>query len=98
MTDESVLLVYPPSQWGYIDRFCQPLGSLTLGSILRDAGIKVKVIDLSGEGWTPQQLYAHMKEENYTHVGATILTPFRDIGYGILKAAKKINIEWGRAL
>jgi anaerobic magnesium-protoporphyrin IX monomethyl ester cyclase len=91
MSNESVLLVYPPSQWGYIDRFCQPLGALTLGSILRDAGIKVKVIDLSGEGWNPQQLYKHMKEENYTHVGATILTPFRDVGYGILKAAKKIN-------
>jgi len=67
MSKESVLLVYPPSQWGYIDRFCQPLGALTLGSILKEAGIKVKVIDLSGEGWTPQQLYSHMKEEHHNN-------------------------------
>ncbi len=93
MNEISVLLIYPPNKWGNIDRFCQPLGVLTLGSALKEAGIKVSVLDLAAEGWPKDKLEQYITEGNFTHVGITILTPFREVAYSILSLAKKINPE-----
>ncbi|MFW9924859.1 MAG: B12-binding domain-containing radical SAM protein [Candidatus Thorarchaeota archaeon] len=90
MANESVLLIHPPFIWGVSDRFCQPLGVLTLASALKEAGIKVVVLDLAAEGWPPQKFAQYLRENKFTHIGVTIISPFRDIAYSILKLAKKI--------
>lgn len=91
MSEESVLLVYPPGHWGEIERFCQPLGILWLASILKQEGIKVKAVDLSAEGWPPNRMAKFIAQGDFTHVGTTIVTPFRKVGYDILKMTKKID-------
>lgn len=87
----SVLLLFMPSKWGEVEKFCQPLGILTLGAILKNAGIWVQVIDLSAEGWSKKQLIKKMCNHNFTHVGITLLTPTRKIGYEIFKTCKILN-------
>jgi radical SAM superfamily enzyme YgiQ (UPF0313 family) len=91
MSEENVLLIYPPFEWGTKDLFCQPLGVLTLGAALKEAGINVQVVDLAGEGWQPKKLARFIAEGDFTHVGTTVITPFRDIAYSILDIAKTIN-------
>ncbi len=93
MTDESILLIFPPNQWGYVDRFCQPLGILTLASVLRDAGIKVIALDLGAEGWSKEKFIDYVANGNFTQIGVTVTTPFRKFAYSILSIAKKINPE-----
>lgn len=93
MSKESVLLVFPPEKWGNIERFCQPLGLLTLGTILKNEGIEVSVIDLSAEGWSPSRMAKFIEEKEFTHVGVTVITPFRKVAYSILQIAKKINFN-----
>jgi len=91
MSEESVLLVFPPEKWGNIERFCQPLGLLTLGTVIKREGIEVIVVDLSAEGWSPSKMAKFIAEKEFTHVGVTVITPFRKIAYSILQIAKKIN-------
>ena len=93
MSEESVLLIFPSSAWGEIERFCQPLGILWLASMLKQEGIDVTAVDLSAEGWYPRKLAQFISQGNFTHVGATILTPFRHVPYFIFQLAKKINPE-----
>ena len=85
MSEESVLLIFPPSAWGEIERFCQPLGILWLTSMLKQEGIDVTAVDLSAEGWYPRKLAQFISQGNFTHVGATILTPFRHVPYFIFQ-------------
>ncbi len=91
MSKESVLLVFPPEKWGSVERFCQPLGLLTLGTIIKREGIEVMVVDLSAEGWSPSRMAKFIEEKEFTHVGTTVITPFRKVAYSILQIAKKIN-------
>lgn len=91
MSEENVLLIHPPFQWGVIDRFCQPLGVLILASALKKEGIKVTVLDLAAEGWLPKQLANYLSQNSFTHIGITTLTPFREIAYSILRMIKAIN-------
>ena len=93
MRDESILLIFPPNQWGNIERFCQPLGILTLASVLRDAGIKVTALDLGAEGWSKEKFQDYVINGNFTQIGITVLTPFRKFAYSILSLVKKINPE-----
>jgi len=91
MSEENVLLIHPPFQWGVIDRFCQPLGVLILASALKKEGIKVTVLDMAAEGWSPKKLVNYLSQNNFTHIGITTISPFREIVYSILRMAKKIN-------
>jgi anaerobic magnesium-protoporphyrin IX monomethyl ester cyclase len=91
MVAESVLLIFPPDRWGHKDRFCQPLGVLTLGTELKMAGIETSVLDLSAEGWSKEKLRKYLIRGNFTHLGITITTPFRHLAYSILKLAKELN-------
>jgi len=91
MSDEKVLLIFPPSSWGHIERFAQPLGILMLVTILQQEGIDVVALDLSAEGWHPKKLASYIAEGSFTHVGVTVLTRVRKISYDILEIAKKIN-------
>ncbi len=91
MSEEKVLLIFPPDNWGNIDRFCQPLGILMLATILKQEGIDVVVVDLSAEGWYPKKLAKFISDGGFTHVGVTVMTPFRNVAYSILQIAKKIN-------
>ncbi len=91
MSDISILLVFPPEKWGNIERFCQPLGILTLATILEREGINVSVIDLSAEGWSPLKMANFIADGDFTHIGVTILTPFRHIAYSILQIAKRVK-------
>jgi radical SAM superfamily enzyme YgiQ (UPF0313 family) len=91
MTEYSVLLVYPPSNWEETELFCQPLGVLTLAAILKEAGIEVQVIDLSAEGWSKDKFRDYFKSKAFTHIGLSVLTPNRNIVYEIFELAKEIN-------
>ncbi|MFX1438082.1 MAG: B12-binding domain-containing radical SAM protein [Promethearchaeota archaeon] len=91
MVEEKVLLVFPPSNWGYIDRFAQPLGILMLATILKQEEIDVTVLDLSAEGWFPKKLASFITNGSFTHVGITVLTRNRNIAFYILEMVKKIN-------
>ncbi|MHA1969414.1 MAG: B12-binding domain-containing radical SAM protein [Candidatus Hodarchaeales archaeon] len=91
MSQERILLIFPPSNWGIIERFCQPLGILTIATVLKQEGMDVTPLDLSAEGWFPQKLARYIKDHNFSHVGVTVLTPFRTVAYDILRIAKKIN-------
>lgn len=91
MPELSVLLVFPPEKWGNIERFCQPLGILTLATIIEREGINVSVVDLSAEGWSPVKMAKKINEGNFTHIGVTVLTPFRNVAYSILQIAKRVN-------
>lgn len=91
MSVESVLLVFPPDKWGNVERFCQPLGILTLATILKREGIKVTVIDLSAEGFSPLRMMKLIANGDFTHIGVTVMTPFRRIAYSILQIAKRVN-------
>ncbi|MFX1379440.1 MAG: B12-binding domain-containing radical SAM protein [Promethearchaeota archaeon] len=91
MGEEKVLLIFPPSKWGYIDRFAQPLGILMLATILKQEGIDVTVLDLSAEGWFPKKLVRFITNGFFTHVGVTILTRNRNISFYILQMVKRIN-------
>jgi anaerobic magnesium-protoporphyrin IX monomethyl ester cyclase len=93
MSEESVLLIFPPDKWGNVERFCQPLGVLTLATILKNEGIKVNVIDLSAEGFSPQKLMQIIADGDFTHVGVTVMTPFRRIAYSILQIAKRVDSD-----
>jgi radical SAM superfamily enzyme YgiQ (UPF0313 family) len=91
MSKISVLLVFPPDRWGNIERFCQPLGILTIASVLKNEGIDVSVIDLSAEGYSPQKMIQIITEGDFSHIGVTVITPFRQVAYSILQIAKKVN-------
>ncbi|MHA1955142.1 MAG: B12-binding domain-containing radical SAM protein, partial [Candidatus Heimdallarchaeaceae archaeon] len=91
MREESVLLIFPPNQWNYSDRFCQPLGILTLASVLRDAGIKATALDLAAEGWSKEKFQNYVANGDFTQIGVTVLTPFRKFAYSILSIVKEIN-------
>ena len=56
MSEEKVLLIFPPSSWGHKNRFAQPLGIIMLATILKQEGIDVIALDLSAEGWYPKKL------------------------------------------
>ncbi|MFX0074546.1 MAG: B12-binding domain-containing radical SAM protein [Candidatus Hermodarchaeota archaeon] len=91
MSEEKVLLIYPPSFWGHEVRFVQPLGILILATILKQEGIDVIALDLSAEGWYPKKLARFITDGSFTHVGVTILTENRKISYYILEMVKNIN-------
>ena len=91
MSEEKVLLIFPPSIWGHKDRFAQPLGILMLATILKQEGIDVIALDLSAEGWYPKKLARFITNGSFTHVGVTILTRIRKISYYILEMVKRIN-------
>ncbi|MFX0048286.1 MAG: cobalamin-dependent protein, partial [Candidatus Hermodarchaeota archaeon] len=91
MSEEKVLLIFPPSFWGHKERFAQPLGILMLATILKQEGIDVIALDLSAEGWYPEKLKRFIITGSFTHVGVTILTRVREISYYILKMVKSIN-------
>ncbi len=91
MSNEKVLFIFPPSSWGTIERFCQPLGALSLVTVLRQQNIDTHILDLSAEGWFPRKLAHYIKQNQFTHLGVTILTPFRRVAYEILQLAKKVN-------
>lgn len=91
MSSESVLLIFPPNEWGRKERFLQPLGVLILGTELRDVGIKTNVLDLSAEGWSLQKLKRFLTKGNFTYLGITVNSPFRQIAYSILREAKELN-------
>ena len=91
MAEEKVLLIFPPSNWGYKDRFAQPLGILMLATILKQEGIDVTVLDLSAEGWYPKKLARFITNGSFTHVGVTVLTGIRKISFYILQMVKRIN-------
>jgi len=91
MPEEKVLLIFPPSSWGYKDRFAQPLGILMLATILKQEGIDVIALDLAAEGWYPKKLAKFITNGSFTHVGVTILTRLRKISYYILEMVKIIN-------
>ncbi|MFX0023946.1 MAG: hypothetical protein ACFE9S_16590, partial [Candidatus Hermodarchaeota archaeon] len=74
-----MLLIYPPSFWGYKVRFAQPLGILMLATILKQEGIDVIALDLSAEGWYPNKLASFITDGSFTHVGVTILSEIRKI-------------------
>ncbi|MHA1198376.1 MAG: B12-binding domain-containing radical SAM protein [Candidatus Heimdallarchaeaceae archaeon] len=93
MLEKSVLLVFPPSDWGQTERFCQPLGILTLGAILNDAGIKVNVLDISAEGWSKKRLTEYLEENSFSHIGISVLTLNRSVAYEIFEIAKTIAPE-----
>ncbi|MFX0091223.1 MAG: B12-binding domain-containing radical SAM protein [Candidatus Hodarchaeota archaeon] len=85
------MLIYPPAHWGETQRFCQPLGILTLASMLKKEGIRVIVIDLLAECWNPKKVAMYISQGNFTHVGITILSGFRNIAYSIFQMVKKID-------
>jgi radical SAM superfamily enzyme YgiQ (UPF0313 family) len=91
MAEEKVLLIFPPSNWGYIDRFAQPLGILMLATVLKQEGIEVTVLDLSAEGWLPEKLARFITNGSFTHLGVTVLTRNRKIAFSILQTVKGIN-------
>ncbi|HUU78540.1 MAG TPA: radical SAM protein [candidate division Zixibacteria bacterium] len=91
MPEENVLLIYPPFQWGVKERFSQPLGILILANALKQAGIKVTALDITGEGWLPQKIADYISKGNFTHVGVTTITPFKELAYRILKETKKVD-------
>ncbi len=91
MSEEKVLLIFPPSSWGHKNRFAQPLGILMLATILKQEGIDVFALDLSAEGWYPKKLAKFITKGSFTHVGVTILTRNRKISYYILEMVKRIN-------
>ena len=91
MSNEKVLLIHPPFEWGVTDRFCQPLGILTLATSLKEAGIAVTCLDIAAEGWSIKKLGNFIARNSFTHIGITTLSPFREIAYSILKLAKEIN-------
>jgi anaerobic magnesium-protoporphyrin IX monomethyl ester cyclase len=91
MSEENVLLIFPPSSWGSIDAFAQPLGILGLATILKQEGIDVSVIDLAALGWYPDKFVDFIKKGSFTHVGITVLTRLRETCYQILQMVKKIN-------
>lgn len=93
MCEKSVLLIFPASKWELKDTFCQPLGILTLGAALKQAGIKVSIIDLSAEGWSKRKFHNYLKNGYFSHIGVTVLSPFREIGYEIIDMAKKVSPE-----
>ncbi|MHA2389299.1 MAG: B12-binding domain-containing radical SAM protein [Candidatus Hodarchaeales archaeon] len=91
MSEVSILFIFPPDKWGNVERFCQPLGILTLATILKNEGMKVTVIDLSAEGFSPQKLMQIIANGGFTHIGVTVITPFRKIAYSILQIAKRVD-------
>ncbi|MHA2037374.1 MAG: B12-binding domain-containing radical SAM protein [Promethearchaeota archaeon] len=91
MSEEKVLLIFPPSSWGQKNRFAQPLGILMLATVLKQEGIDVTALDLSAEGWYPKKLVKFITQGSFTHVGVTILTRTRTISYYIMEMAKRIN-------
>ena len=91
MSNENVLLIHPPFNWGEIDRFCQPLGILILASALKNEGIDVTALDIAAEGWSQKKLAKFIAQNNFTHVGITTLSPFREISYAIFRMVKTID-------
>ena len=91
MSEEKVLLIFPPSSWGHKNRFAQPLGILMLATILKQEGIDVIALDVSAEGWHPKKLARFITKGSFTHVGVTILTRTRKISYYIMEMVKRIN-------
>ncbi|MFW9952123.1 MAG: cobalamin-dependent protein [Candidatus Thorarchaeota archaeon] len=91
MSNEKVLLIFPPSSWGHKDTFAQPLGILWLATVLKQDGIDVSVLDLAALGWYPDKLVNFIKKGSFTHVGLTVLTRLREVCYYILSMVKKIN-------
>ena len=91
MSEEEVLLIFPPSAWGHKERFAQPLGILMLASMLKQEGIEVIALDISAEGWYPKKLAMFIANGSFTHVGVTILTRVRRISFYILEMVKRIN-------
>ena len=91
MEEESILLIYPPNQWNSVDRFCQPLGILTLAAVLRNTGFDVTALDLAAEGWSKDKFSKYIENRNFSHIGFTVLTPFRNFVYSILSLIKKID-------
>jgi len=91
MSEEKVLLIFPPSSWGHKNRFAQPLGILMLATILKQEGIDAIALDLSAEGWYHKKLARFITKGSFTHVGVTILTRTRKISYYILEMIKRLN-------
>jgi hypothetical protein len=90
----SVVLIYPPISFderSALSAYSPPLGTLYLGTILKNNGHEVHVIDADAEQLSLNQLQTRVKSIEPDVVGLTCLTLSLDSCKSAIKAVKNVT-------